>query len=103
MKKTISILFILLLTLIIKFDVYAASSSLLVSSSNVNVGETFTVNASIYAAAWNIGLSAYGPVRCDGPMSFMDNSRPAINTEKVFKTSCTATGEGEQYFHLQEN
>ena len=65
MKKTISILFILLLTLIIKFDVYAASSSLLVSSSNVNVGETFTVNASIYAAAWNIGLSAYGPVRCD--------------------------------------
>ena len=100
MKKTISILFILLLTLIIKFDVYAASSSLLVSSSNVNVGETFTVNASIYAAAWNIGLSAYGPVRCDGPMSFMDNSSPAINTVKVFKTSCTATGEGRAIFSL---
>ncbi len=100
MKKTISILFILLLTLIIKFDVYAASSSLLVSSSNVNVGEAFTVNASIYAAAWNIGLSAYGPVRCDGPMSFMDNSRPAINTVKVFKTSCTATGEGRAIFSL---
>ena len=44
-------------------SVSAASAGLTVSSNNVYVGDTFTVNVNMGgAAAWNLHTSASGPV-----------------------------------------
>lgn len=75
-------------------NVFAASSSLEVSSSSVYVGDSFTITANIKsAAAWNIHVSASGPVSgCS--INQADVTADALDTNTTFSETCTATGTG---------
>ena len=95
--KRIRIIFILLLVAVIfifKTNVYAASCSLSVSSTSVYVGDTFTVTAKVNAAAaWNVHVTASGPVSgC--VINQADASSDALDTNKTFNVTCTATNTG---------
>ena len=89
---------ILLISLISMFafntNVYAASSSISVSSGNVYVGDSFTVSLYVNSsAAWNVHVIASGPVSgCT--IHKADASDDALDTNRSFSASCTATGEG---------
>ena len=93
MKKLKYILIVFVLFLYSN-KVYAASASLNVGSSNVYIGDSFTVSVSVSsAAAWNIHVSASGPVSgCF--ISEADATSNAMDTNKMFVANCTATGEG---------
>ena len=71
-----------------------AAGSISTSTSQVSVGGSFTVTASISgAAAWNVHVSASGPVSgCS--ISAADSTADAMNTSKSFSATCTATGTG---------
>lgn len=75
-------------------NVFATSSNLSVSTGSVHVGESFTVTTNINsAAAWNIHVSSSGPVSgCS--INQADATIDALDTNKSFSTTCTATGEG---------
>ncbi len=75
-------------------NVFAASSSLEVSSSSVYVGDSFTITANVKsAAAWNIHVSASGPVSgCS--INQADVTADALDTNTTFSATCTATGTG---------
>ena len=93
--KKIKNLFILLISIFVfNINVLAASGNLSVSSSNVYVGDTFTVSASISgAAAWNVHVNSSGPVSgCS--INEADTTADASDTNKTFSVTCTATGEG---------
>ena len=93
--KKIKILFILLISIFVfNINVLAASGNLSVSSSNVYVGDTFTVSANISgAAAWNVHVNSSGPVSgCS--INEADTTADASDTNKTFSVTCTATGEG---------
>lgn len=89
---------ILLISLISMFafntNVYAASSSISVSSGNVYVGDSFTVSLYVNSsAAWNVHVTASGPVNgCT--IHKADASDDALDTNRSFSATCTATGEG---------
>lgn len=89
---------ILLISLISIFafntDVFAASGSLAVSTGSVYVGDSFTVTVNVNsAAAWNIHVSANGPVSgCS--INQADATADAMDTNKSFSATCTATGTG---------
>ena len=89
---------ILLISLISMFafntSVYAASSSISVSSGNVYVGDSFTVSLYVTSsAAWNVHVTASGPVNgCT--IHKADASDDALDTNRSFSATCTATGEG---------
>ena len=89
---------ILLISLISMFafntSVYAASSSISVSSGNVYVGDSFTVSLYVTSsAAWNVHVTSSGPVSgCT--IHQADASADALDTNRSFSTTCTATGEG---------
>lgn len=93
MKK---VKFLVLIIILLMFNnyVYAASCSLLVSSSSVYVGDSFTVSANMNgAAAWNIHVNSSGPVSgCS--INEADSTSDANDTNKTFSVTCTATGEG---------
>lgn len=93
MKK---VKFLVLIIILLMFNnyVYAASCSLLVSSSSVYVGDSFTVSANMNgAAAWNIYVNSSGPVSgCS--INEADSTSDANDTNKTFSVTCTATGEG---------
>lgn len=93
--KKIKILFILLISVFVfNLNVLAASGNLSVSSSNVYVGDTFTVSANISGvAAWNVHVNSSGPVSgCS--INEADTTVDASDTNKTFSVTCTATGEG---------
>ena len=91
--KKIKYLGLLIGLLLINTRVYAASGSLSVSSSSVKVGESFTVTANISGAAWNVHVNSSGPV--SGCFIAQANaSDDALDTNKTFSATCTATGEG---------
>lgn len=95
--KKIKILFMGIVTIITLFilntDVFAASASLSTSTSSVYVGDRFTVSVHVNAAAWNVHTSVSGPVSgCI--INQADASMDAMNTNKTFTATCTATGEG---------
>ena len=94
MKKIKKLLLSLILMFVFNINVFAASSSLSVSSGSVSVGDKFTVTAKISsAAAWNIHVSASGPVSgC--VINQADTTADAMDTNKSFSATCTATGEG---------
>ncbi len=75
-------------------NVHAASASLTTSVSSVYVGNDFTITATVNsAAAWNIHVSASGPVSgCT--INQADTTINAMNTTKSFNATCTATGTG---------
>ena len=94
MKKIKYFIILLIGLFLINTKVYAASASLSVSTSNVKVGESFTitVNASS-VAAWNIHVNASGPVsNCS--INQADATSDALDTNKTFSTTCSAMGEG---------
>lgn len=94
MKKFKYILFATLILFFSKTNVYASSASLTSSSTNVYVGDTFTVYVNMsQAAAWNLHVSSTGPVSgCS--INQADATSDALDTSKTFTATCTATSEG---------
>ena len=94
MKKVKFLLVSLISIFAFSINVFAASGSLGVSSSNVYVGDSFTVTANVSsAAAWNIHVSANGPVSSCS-INQADVTADAMDTNKTFSATCTATGTG---------
>lgn len=71
-----------------------AGSSISTSASQVSVGSSFTVTASVSGvASWNIHVSASGPVSgCS--INAADATETAANGSKSYSAKCTATGTG---------
>lgn len=94
MKKVKFLLVSLISIFAFNINVFAASGSLSVSSGSVYVGDSFTVTANVSsAAAWNIHVSASGPVSgCS--INQADATADAMDTNKTFSATCTATGTG---------
>ena len=94
MKKVKFLIVSLISVFAFSVDVFAASGSLEVSSSSVYVGDGFTVTANVSsAAAWNIHVSASGPVSgCS--INQADATADAMDANKTFSATCTATGTG---------
>ena len=94
MKKVKFLLVSLISLFAFNINVIAASGSLSVSSSNVYVGDKFTVTVNVRsAAAWNIHVLASGPVSgCS--INQADATSDAMDTNKSFSATCTATGTG---------
>lgn len=71
-----------------------ASGNLSVSSSSVYVGDNFTVSVNINSvAAWNVHVSSTGPVSgC--VINQADATSDALDTNKTFSATCTATATG---------
>lgn len=93
--KKINILIIALISIFaFNINVYAASGSLSTNTGSVYVGDSFTVYANINgAAAWNVHVSASGPVSgCS--INQADATSDALDTNKSFSATCTATGTG---------
>lgn len=93
--KIIKYLIVFLITIFVfSINVFAASCNLGVSSTNVYVGNSFTVTANINsAAAWNVHVTASGPVSgCS--INQADSTSDAMDTNKTFSATCTATGTG---------
>ena len=92
MKKIVSIIIFLAVFFMAQLPVHAAAS-LGVNTSSVTVGGSFTVSVNVFAAAWNVHVSASGPVSgCS--INQADTSADAMNTSKTFTANCTATGAG---------
>ena len=93
--KRISYMIITVLTMFM-FNIFvkAASANLSVSSNSAYVGDTFTVSVNVSSsAAWNIHVSSSGPVSgCSIVQA--DATADALDTNKTFTASCTATSEG---------
>lgn len=94
MKKIKFLLVSLVSIFAFNVNVFAASGNLSVSSGSVYVGDSFTVTANVSsAAAWNVHVSASGPVSgCS--INQADATADAMDTNKSFSATCTATGEG---------
>lgn len=94
MKKIKFLLISFISIFVFSINVFAASGSLSVSSGSVYVGDNFTVTANVIsAAAWNIHVSAIGPVSgCQ--INQADATADAMDTNKSFSATCTATGTG---------
>ena len=94
MKKIKFLLVVLISIFAFNINVFAASGNLSVSSGSVYIGDSFTVTANISsAAAWNVHVSASGPVSgCS--INQADATADAMDTNKSFSATCTATGEG---------
>ena len=94
MKKLKIFLLLLVLLCISKTNVYAASGSLSTSTGTVYVGDSFTVSVNVFsAAAWNVHTSVLGPVTgCI--INQADATADAMDTNKTFNATCTATSEG---------
>ncbi len=94
MKKYKYLLAFLISMFAFSVNVFAASGSLSVSSESVYVGDSFTVSANITSsAAWNVHVTASGPVTgC--VINQADATDDAMDTDKTFSATCTATGVG---------
>lgn len=94
MKKLKYILIIFITLFMCNMHVHAASASLSASSTNVYVGDTFTIYVNMHqAAAWSIHVSSSGPVSgCS--INQADATSDAMDTSKTFSATCTATSEG---------
>ena len=79
---------------IFTISVNAAGASLNVSNSNVYVGDSFTTSVNINgAAAWEIHVSASGPVSgC--VINAADATQNGLDTNTSVSATCTATGTG---------
>ena len=94
MKKFKILLISLISMFALSINIYAASGSLSVSSGSVYVGDSFTVTVNVSsAAAWNVHVVSSGPVSgCT--INQADATADAMDTNKSFSATCTATGEG---------
>ena len=99
--KYLKLLIVGFITLFVfNINVYAASANLSASTSSVYVGGSFTVTVNVNsAAAWNIHVNATGPVSgCS--ITQANASDDALDTNKTFSTTCTATGAGTIHINL---
>lgn len=94
MKKIKFLLISLISIFAFNINVFAASGNLSVSSGSVYAGDSFKVTVNVNsAAAWNIHVSARGPVSgCS--INQADATSDAMDTNKSFSTTCIATGTG---------
>lgn len=94
MEKLKFLLALIISIFVLNTNVFAASGNLSVSSERVYIGDSFTVTTNISsAAAWNVHVSASGPVSgCS--INQADATADAMDTNKSFTATCTATGEG---------
>lgn len=95
MKKIKFLLFVSIITMFaFSPNVYAASCNLSASTGSVYVNDSFTISTNIYSAAsWNIHVKASGPVSgC--VINQADSTADALDTNKTFSATCTATGAG---------
>ena len=100
MKKNNIILILLISIFAFSSKTFAASANISVSSGSVQAGGSFTVTASvIQAAAWNIHVTANGPVG-ECKINNANATDDAMDTNKSFSTTCTATGEGTITLYL---
>lgn len=92
--KKIKILLILFISIFIFNMKVFAGANLSVSTNSVTKGGTFTVSVNMSsAAAWNIHVSASGPVSgCT--INQADATADAMDTNKTFTATCTATDVG---------
>lgn len=100
--KKIKIIFVSLITFFsFSLLVNAASGTLSVSSDNVKEGDTFNTTVTINsAAAWNVHVSADGPVK-DCTIDEVGVTDDATDTDKAFTTTCTTTGGGKVVLKLE--
>ena len=100
MKKIKIILMILISIFIFKTNAFAASGNLSVSKSSVYVGDSFTVSVNVNsAAAWNVHVNATGPVQ-NCSINQADATADAMDTNKTFSVTCTATSTGTIMINL---
>ncbi|MBR3490635.1 MAG: cadherin-like beta sandwich domain-containing protein [Bacilli bacterium] len=96
MRRSLKIFTILVAIVILSFysKALAASANLSVNKGSVYVDETFTVTVYVSsAAAWNVHVNASGPVgNCS--INNANATDDAMDTNKTFQTTCTATGAG---------
>ena len=94
LKKIKYLLLMLISIFMFDITVFAATGNISVSSSNVYVGDSFTVSVNVNAsAAWNIHVVASGPVSgCT--INQANATDDAMDTNITFNSTCTATGEG---------
>ena len=94
MKKIKSLIIALVAAFVLSANAFAASGNLTVSSGSVYVGGSFMVTANVYsAAAWNVHVSASGPVSgC--VINQADATADANDANRSFSATCTATGTG---------
>lgn len=96
MKRIKTILTMVFIALILTFNnnVFAATGALSTSASKVYVGDSFTTTVyTISAAAWNIHVSASGPVSgCS--INEVGDTGDESNKNKTFTATCKATGTG---------
>ena len=94
MKKINIILLLIISIFAFNLNAFAASGSLSVSDGSVYVGDSFTVSVNINsAAAWNVHVSSTGPVSgCS--INQADATSDAMDTNKTFSETCTATATG---------
>ena len=93
--KKIKIFIVALITLFsFNISARAASGNLSVNSTNVYVGDSFTVSVNVSSmAAWNIHVSSSGPVsNCE--IKQADATTDALDTNKTFSATCITTGTG---------
>lgn len=92
--KKIKLLLILFISIFIFNIKVFAGANLSVSANSVTKGGTFTVSVNMWgAAAWNIHVTASGPVSgCS--INQADATADAMDTNKTFTATCTATGAG---------
>ena len=92
--KRIKLILILFISIFIFNIKVFAGANLSVSTNSVTKGGTFTVSVNMYgAAAWNIHVTASGPVSgCS--INQADATADAMDTSKTFSATCTSTGAG---------
>lgn len=99
MKKLKLLLIVFISMFIYTYKVDAAMN---VSRSSVTEGESFTVTVGLTAAAWEVHVSANGPVSgCY--INEADSDSGAADGYRSFQTTCTATGQGSITISLTGN
>lgn len=103
MKKIKYLMVSLISIFVLSSNAFAASAGLTVNSNSVYVGDTFTVNVNMVgAASWELHTTASGPVSgCI--VNDADVTDDALDTNKTFSATCTATGEGTITISLYGN
>ena len=98
--KKLKLLLIVFITMFIY--TYKVDAAMNVSRSSVTEGESFTVTVGLTAAAWEVHVSANGPVSgCY--INEADSDSGAADGYRSFQTTCTATGQGSITISLTGN
>ncbi len=105
MKKVIKLIAVALISiLVLNMKIFAASGNLSVSSTSVNVGESFTISVKLRdVAAWEVHTNATGPVTGCVIEEIYDSGTGYNVNEKVVTANCKATDVGTITITLSGN